>query len=80
MLLRYQSGEEVRAGDRIIYGGSPGLVEFVAELEDIDTAWYVEQFGGGCMLLTHSMGHVFIDKPENDEDLELVSRDVPPVK
>jgi hypothetical protein len=80
MLPRYQSGEDVRAGDRIIYGGSPGRVEFVAMPGSPDTAWYVEQFGGGCMLLTQSFGRVFIDKTENAEDLELVSRDVPPVE
>ena len=75
MLLKYQSGEEVQAGDQILYHLEPGQIEFVARLNDPATAWYVEQFGGGCMVLASSFGRVFVSKPHEDEDLEFVSRD-----
>jgi hypothetical protein len=72
MPLTYFSGEEIRSGDHILYHGEPGHVEFVAAHEDPETVWYVEQFGGGCMILAPSFGSVFIS--EADEDLEFVAR------
>jgi hypothetical protein len=78
MSLRYGSGEEVQTGDRVLYASEPSRIEFVARVEDPDTAWYVEQYGGGCMLLTPSFGRIFVSDPHQDEDLEFVSRDVAP--
>ncbi|HEV2447488.1 MAG TPA: hypothetical protein VGS58_16270 [Candidatus Sulfopaludibacter sp.] len=75
MSLSYLSGEEIRQGDRVLYHGEPGQVEFVAQAGDPQTSWYVGQFGGGCMILTPSFGRVFVSEP--DEDLEFVSRDHP---
>jgi hypothetical protein len=72
MSLMYATGEEVRSGDRIVYAGEPGQVEFVATRENPETAWYVDQFGGGCMILTRGFGPVFLSKA--DEDLEFVVR------
>ena len=76
MSLAYQSGGEIQAGDRILYHGEPGQVEFVAERGDQETGWYVEQFGGGCMVLVPSFGRVFVSKAE--ADLEFVARDALP--
>ena len=76
MSVAYSSGEEIQSGDRILYHGEPGQVEFVAKSGDHETGWYVEQFGGGYMILAPSFGRVFISKA--DEDLEFVSRDAPP--
>jgi hypothetical protein len=45
-------------------------------VEDPDTAWYVEEFGGGCMILTPGFGRVFVSDPQNDEGLKFVSREV----
>jgi len=73
--LTYLSGEEILRGDRVLYHGEPGLIEFIAEEGDPETAWYVETFGGRCMILTSDMGPVFVSRP--DEDLELVARDGP---
>jgi hypothetical protein len=73
MSLTYASGEEVQSGDHILYHGETGQVEFVAKPGDPGTAWYVEQFDGGCMILAPSFGRVFVS--ETDEDLEFVSRD-----
>ena len=72
MLLRYGSGEEIEAGDFVLYQGEPGQIEFVAKAGDPETGWYVEQFGGGCMIITSSLGRVFVSEP--GEDLEFVSR------
>jgi hypothetical protein len=76
MSLTYSSGEEIQAGDRVLYHGEPGQVEFVAKPGDPKTTWYFEQFRGGCMILARSFGRVFVST--TDEDLEFVSRDAPP--
>jgi hypothetical protein len=78
MSLSYTSGEEIRKGDRILYHGEPGQVEFVAVAKrgDPATDWYVDEFGGGCMIQASGFGLVFIS--EADEDLEFVARDIAP--
>jgi hypothetical protein len=78
MPLNYRSGEEVQAGDRILYASEPGTIEFVASANNPETAWYVEQFGGGCMILSSCFGRVFVSDPHDDEDLEFVARDGAP--
>jgi hypothetical protein len=78
MSLKYGSGEEVQAGDRVLYASEPSQIEFVAKAEDPDTVWYVEQYGGGCMILAPSFGRIFVSDPRDDEDLEFVSRGVSP--
>jgi hypothetical protein len=75
LLTYYLSGIEVRPGDHIIYHGEEGRVEFVAVMEDLETRWYVRQYGIGCMLAVPSFGSVYITQPCNDEDLEFVARD-----
>ena len=72
MLLTYSSGEQFQSGDRVLYHGGPGRIEFVARIEDPSTRWSIKQYGGGCMILAPSFGHVFIT--ETDEDLEFVGR------
>jgi hypothetical protein len=79
MSLKYGSGQEIQAGDNVLYASEPSRIEFVANAEDPDSAWYVEQFGGGCMILAPSFGRVFVSDPREDEDLEFVSRRVPPL-
>ena len=53
----YASGEPVQKGDRIRYADGDGIVEFVADpaIADPDTAYYFEEFGGGCMILTERL-------------------------
>jgi hypothetical protein len=60
MPLTYVSGEPVMKGDRIRYHGEPGEVEFIAEGNDPDTAWYVENFGEGCMITAAGFGSVYV--------------------
>jgi len=78
MPLYYQSGEEILKGDRILYNEKPGEIEFVADPSIIDpaTSWYVKEFGGGVMVLEPKVyGSVFSSKPDEDDDLEFVSRE-----
>ncbi len=44
-------------------------------VEDVKTAWYVEEYGGGVMVIEPKyFGRVFIQDPKDDEDLLFVSR------
>ncbi len=72
----YSSGEEIQPGDHVLYHGEPGQKEFVAKAGDPESGWYVEQFGGGCIILAPGFGRVFVSK--TDEDLEFVAREAPP--
>lgn len=77
MPFRYQSGEELRKGDRIRYAGQPGSVQFVITEATGDPAldWYLQEYpGGGVMIDTEAYGPVFFNSIENEEDLEFVSR------
>jgi len=76
MPFLYSSGEAVQRGDRIRYAGYSGEVEFVADPDapSSDTAWYIEEFGGGCMIVTEKFGCVFLHSTSDNEDLEFVSR------
>jgi len=65
--VTYASGEEIRARDVVTYFGNPGQVEFVADPRDPrpETRWYIEEFGGGAMVLDSKIGQVFLS-PERD--------------
>jgi len=75
--LKYQSGEEIRKGDRVLFHGDPGEIEFVADplVKHSETEWYVAEHGGGVMVIEPKrFGRVFLSDVENAEDLILVSR------
>jgi hypothetical protein len=72
-ILTYPSGERVLKGDRIRYAGHPGVVEFLPDPADPETAWYAEQ-GGVCMIRTDAYGPILFHSTHDDEDLEFVSR------
>ena len=78
MILKYQSGEEIRKGDRVRLHGEPGEIEVVAsERGDQETDWYVEEYGGGVMIREPKVfGRVFIpaDQLDGTEDLQFVAR------
>ena len=77
MALKYQSGEEIRKGDRVLFHGEPARVELVAsELGDPETDWFVQEYGGGVMILEKVSGRTFVsaDQLPNYEDLEFVER------
>jgi hypothetical protein len=75
--FNYPSGEHVKPGDRILYHGEPGEVEFVVadHTGDPSKDWYLEQFpGGGFMITAKGFGSVFLGEGDIDEDLEFVAR------
>ena len=76
----YKSGDEIRAGDRILYHEQPGKVEFIIAAKSGDPVldWYLDQYpGGGFMITAVSFGPVFLTANDIDEDLQLISRRVP---
>ena len=75
MPLYYQSGEEIRKGDKILLCKLPGEIEFVADplVADPATSWYIETCGTGVMIREPVvLGLVFTG--ETDEDLKFVAR------
>jgi hypothetical protein len=77
MPLKYQSGEEIRKCDRVLFHRSPGVIELVADplVSDPETDWYVQEHGGGVMVLQPGdFGRCFISNTEDAEDLVLISR------
>ncbi|MGO9775632.1 MAG: hypothetical protein ACLPM3_03475 [Terracidiphilus sp.] len=77
MPLYYQSGEEVKKGDKVLYAEKPGEIEFVADPVVIDpaTKWYVEEYGGGVMVsVPNHFGSVFSRGLVIDDEIEFMSR------
>jgi hypothetical protein len=78
MTLRYQSGEEIRKGDRVRFHGNPAEVELVAtDTNDPDQEWHVREFGGGVMISDPATsGRTFVPASQiaEYEDLEFISR------
>jgi hypothetical protein len=79
MILKYQSGEEIRKGDRVLFHGEPGEIELVAsELTgDAETDWHIREHGGGVLIREPKVfGRAFIPANQLDEteDLQFVSR------
>ena len=78
MILKYQSGEEIRKGDRVLFHRGPAEIEFVAsDPNDPELSWYVQEYGGGVMIRDPQVsGFSFIpaDQIPEYEDLEFVSR------
>ncbi len=77
MPFHYQSGEEIKARDRVLIHGEAGQIEFVAEVASDPEDWYVKTFGGGVMVIEPKcFGSLFIAAPvSEDEDLEFLSRE-----
>lgn len=77
-ILEYQSGEEIKAGDRVRFHGNTAEIEFVAwDADDPGTGWYVTTYGGGVMVCDPQVsGRTFISAKDlkTYEDLEFVSR------
>jgi hypothetical protein len=74
MALTYRSGELVMKGDRVLFHGEPGEIEFIADAADPDSDWFVAEFGGGCMISAQGFGCVFIPSTADEEEVEFVSR------
>ena len=76
--LRYQSGEEIKKGDCVLFHRGPAEIELVAcAPDDPATTWYVEEFGGGVLIREPNdpnLTFVPADQLPEHEDLEFVSR------
>jgi len=73
----YQSGEEIKKGDRVVFHEEPGAIEFVADLlvKDPETEWYVQEYGEGVMVVEPKVfGRAFLPRTDKAEDLIFVSR------
>jgi len=80
MPFSYQTGEEIKKGDRVLYHGEPGEIEFVAApvLSGPETDWYVTEYGGGVMVIEPKVfGRAFLPRTDDAEDLVFVSRAEP---
>jgi len=75
MALYYQSGEEIRKGDKILLDGHAGEIELVVDpsAPSPETNWYIEEHGSGVVITEPAVyGSVFTG--ETDPDLKFVSR------
>lgn len=66
----YRSGEEIRAGDHVLWAGKPGTVVFVFGCSEVPADWDWLGEVEGFMLDTETGGWVF--QNESDEDLEFL--------
>lgn len=75
MAFVYESGEEIRSGDQVVYDGQSAEVEFVSDPDCSPGDWYVKEFGGGIMILEPEVfGRVFLARSDIDGRLIFVSR------
>jgi len=78
MTFKYQSGEEIKKSDRVLFHGKAAEIEIVAEEPGgPETEWYIKVYGGGVMIRElKAFGSVFVpaDQVEKTEDLEFVAR------
>jgi hypothetical protein len=71
----YQSGEEIRPGDRVLWSGTPGRVFFVLGLPGVPVEWTspgLFETSEGFMLELDNGALVF--ENESDEDLDFLGR------
>jgi hypothetical protein len=77
-IRRYWSGEEVKAGDRITYGGVPGTVQFVVidgafdPVSESGQGWPTDD--GVMINVPNAFGLILLSDVEEEEDLYFVSR------
>ena len=77
MGLTYQSGESIRKGDRVTYGGNAGTIELVVEgpSGDPETDWLFASHGAGIMVIEPTaFGRVYLLAPHDEEDLVFIGR------
>jgi hypothetical protein len=77
VLMKYQSGEVVLKGDKVLFHGEPGEVEYVVDklVGDPEMDWNMRVNGPGVMILEPKhFGRVYMLDTENAEDLVLVER------
>jgi hypothetical protein len=76
MSLRYQTGELVMTGDRVLLDGRAGVIEFLVDptVDDPSKRWWIENHGKGVLVSQlQDLGSLYTD-PEEDPDLHFVGR------
>ena len=74
MPFMYKSGEEIKQGDRGMFHGEPGEIEFVADPHP-ETDWFVQEYRGGVMIVEPKhFGRAFLTQTDDAVDLIFVSR------
>jgi hypothetical protein len=77
MPLVYQSGDEIKQGDRVLLQDEPGEIELVLDGRTNPADWPAREYGSGILIVEPKVfGRLFIAAPqiENYEDLVFVSR------
>jgi hypothetical protein len=77
MGLNYQSGENLRNGDRVRYGGNAGTIELVVDglTGDSETDWLFENHGVGILVVEPTVfGRLYLSAPHDEKDLVFVAR------
>ena len=77
MAMNYQTGEAIRRGDRVTYGGNAGVIELVVEAltGEPEEDWLFETNGAGIMVAEPKVfGRVYLHDPHEEEDLLFVAR------
>jgi hypothetical protein len=79
MTLKYQSGDEVRLGDHVTFGGSAGRVALIVVCMngDAENDWQFETNGPGVLIVEREptlFNRVYLRDPETKSDLVLVAR------
>jgi hypothetical protein len=77
MPLKYQSGQEIRKGDRVTFHGEPGEIEYVVNglVGDPAMDWNFNENGPGVLVREPKVfGRAYICATDNCEDLVFVSR------
>ncbi len=76
--MKYQLGVEIQKGDKVLFHGEPGEIEFVIEngVDHPQIDWYTKENGPGVMVHEPKVfGRVWLRDTENVEDLIFVSRE-----
>jgi uncharacterized protein (TIGR00661 family) len=77
--LVYRSGETIMKGDRVLFHGEPGEVEFIVDriVGDPEMDWYMQRGPGVMVREPKVFGRVFISDTERTEDLVFLARGKP---
>jgi|HubBroStandDraft_6_1064221.scaffolds.fasta_scaffold1712137_1 hypothetical protein len=75
--MKYKSGEEILEGDKVLFHGGSGEIDFVVDRITGHPAmdWYVNEFGPSAMVPEPMFfGRALLNQTEDSEDLQIVSR------
>lgn len=74
--MKYNSGEEILNGDKVLFHGELGEIEFTVDALNGDTTmdWYMKEHGPGVMVVEPKAGRTFVSNPEVAEDLQFLAR------